>query len=90
MKARMKQLESLNTSVVSYGLGGFSAAKQFTQWSKDHQLEYNALFEVVVRKARHPKVDENDPQFEGIKYTEEEMETQRKELAYDYDLKAQE
>lgn len=77
MKARHEQLETLNS------MGGMPFAKPFPEWSKDHQLEYNALHEILYRaSAKFEPVTEKD----GVKYTEEEMETQRNKLACDYDM----
>lgn len=74
-KDRQKEIQDLNPLAK-----GLPFAAPFTEWSKEHQLEYNALHEIAYRDgSKFSPVTEADHQ-DGVKYSEAEMDEARERV----------
>ena len=71
LEQRMTALEQLNR------VRGLQFTGPFSEWPKDHQVEYNVLHEIVFREGvKFPPVKGAD----GLKYSEAEIEKARSEF----------
>jgi hypothetical protein len=67
-RKRISEIEQMNVEV------GLHFASPFVNWSKQHQVEYNVLHEVVFRDGdKFPPVEDSH----GVKYSEDEIEAER-------------